>query len=86
MTIDQVTEDRTLAREKNILYEAGEDVLQQKTTLKYKKIINQGFLIDNYIFYLSRLFNNKLPFEVGGQVQFDRNYFGLGEPIKTEKI
>ena len=38
LTIDQVTEDRTLAKEKNILYEAGEDVLQQKQ-LKYKKII-----------------------------------------------
>ena len=85
LTIDQVNEDRTLAREKNILYEAGEDVLQQKTTLKYKKIINQGFLIDNYIFYLSRSFNNKLPFEVGGQVHFDRNYFGLGGSLLKRK-
>ena len=32
LTIDQVNEDRTLAREKNILYRAGEDVIQQKTT------------------------------------------------------
>ena len=53
--------------------------------MKYKKIINQGFLIDNYIFYLSRLFNNKLPFEVGGQVHFDRNYFGLGGSVLKQK-
>ena len=85
LTIDQVNEDRTLAREKNILYEAGEDILQQKTTLKYKKIINQGFLIDNYIFYLNRSFNNKLPFEVGGQVHFDRGYFGLGGNLLKQK-
>ena len=84
LTIDQVNEDRTLAREKNILYEAGEDVLQQKTTLKYKKIISEVF-IDSYIFYLSRSFNNKLPFEVGGQVHFDRNYFGLGGSLLKQK-
>ena len=30
LTIDQVNEDRTIAREKNILYKAGEDILQQK--------------------------------------------------------
>jgi len=84
LTIDQVKEDRTLAREKNILYEAGEDVLQQKTTLKYKKIISEVF-IDSYIFYLSRSFNNKLPFEVGGQVHFDRNYFGLGGSLLKQK-
>ena len=53
--------------------------------MKYKKIINQGFLIDNYIFYLSRSFNNKLPFEVGGQVHFDRNYFGLGGSLLKQK-
>ena len=84
LTIDQVKEDRTLAREKNILYEAGEDVLQQKTTLKYKKIISEVF-IDSYIFYLSRSFNNKLPFEVGGQVHFDRNYLGLGGSLLKQK-
>ena len=85
LTIDEVNEDRTIAREKNILYKAGEDVVQQKTTLKYKKIINPGFLIDNYIFYLNRRFNNKLPFEVSGQVQFDRNYFGVGGSILKQK-
>ena len=78
LTIEQVKANRSLAREKNILYEAGEDIFQQKTTLKYKKIINQRFLIENYVFFLTRSFNNKLPFKIGGQVQFNRNYFGIG--------
>lgn len=81
LTFDQLNSDRTLARDNNILYDAGESVSQQKTTIKYNKILNENYLVKNYIFFLNRLFKNKLPFKSGGQVHFNRNYYGFGLSI-----
>ena len=85
LTIEQVNTDRTLAREKNVLFRAGESVIQHKTTFKYKNIINKNYFINNYIFFLDRSFKNRLPFETGGQVQFDRGYFGFGGSLLKQK-
>tara|TARA_A100001011_G_scaffold90543_2_gene95141 strand:- start:8591 stop:10633 length:2043 start_codon:yes stop_codon:yes gene_type:complete len=85
LTIEQVNTDRTLARGKNVLFRAGESVIQHKTTIKYKNIINKNYFINNYIFFLERSFKNRLPFETGGQVQFDRGYFGFGGSLLKQK-
>ncbi|RPG59586.1 MAG: hypothetical protein CBD95_000735 [Flavobacteriales bacterium TMED235] len=85
LTIEQVNTDRTLARGKNVLFRAGESVIQHKTTIKYKNIINKNYFINNYIFFLERSFKNRLPFEPGGQVQFDRGYFGFGGSLLKQK-
>ena len=85
LTVEQVNTDRTLAREKNVLFRAGESVIQYKTTIKYKNVINENYFINNYIFFLDRSFKNRLPFETGGQVQFDRGYFGFGGSLLKQK-
>ena len=33
------------------------------------------------IYYISRNFSNRLPFEKGGQVQFERNFYGFSNLI-----
>ena len=85
LTVEQVNTDRTLAREKNVLFRAGESVIQYKTTIKYKNVINENYFINNYIFFLDRSFKNRLPFETGGQVQFNRGYFGFGGSLLKQK-
>lgn len=77
LTIEEVNQDRRQGRSRNIDFDSREQVRQLKTGLSYdKQIGNLGF--NSYGFYSYRDFDNKLPFENGGQVELYRNYYGQG--------
>lgn len=83
LNIEAVNQNRRQAREANVLFDSGEQVRQFKTGLSYdKKWGDLGF--NSYGFYSYRDFNNKLPFESGGQVALYRNYYGHGSYLTLD--
>lgn len=83
LTIEEVNQDRRQGRSRNIDFDSREQVRQLKTGLSYdKQIGNLGF--NSYAFYSYRDFDNKLPFENGGQVELYRNYYGQGTYLTYE--
>jgi len=78
LKLSEVENDRRQARKNNIDFDTYEKVKQIKTGVSwnYKKSENSYF--DSYFFYQNRDFLSKLPFNYGGTITLDRNYFGLG--------
>ncbi len=78
VNLAQAQSDPTSARQRNVDFDAGEALDQQRIGLSYKKSIGEQheFRVRNH--YAWRDFANKLPFEGGGAVQFDRFYVGGG--------
>ncbi|BAO54448.1 TonB-dependent receptor family protein [Nonlabens marinus] len=77
LTLSEVKQDRRQARDRNVQFDSQEQVRQLKTGVSYDQ--SWGNLsLQTYGFYSYRDFDNKLPFESGGQVQLYRNYYGQG--------
>jgi len=73
----QVALDRSSARLRNVQFDAGETVEQQRIGFVYERERSAGTLtIRNH--YVWRDFANKLPFSGGGAVDLDRFFYGLG--------
>ncbi len=80
----EVEANRSQGRDRNILFNGGEERSQQRLGLTYRRTLAQGheILFRNYYTFLD--FGNRLPFEGGvpesngGQVQFDRTFIGGG--------
>ncbi len=73
----QAAEDPSSARDRNVLFDAGEALDQQRVGLIYKRDRSSGTLtVRNY--YVWRDFSNKLPFQGGGSVDLDRFFYGFG--------
>ncbi len=87
LTIEQVMQDRTMSNNTNKEFKAGEFIFESKLSLIHNYQINKKLNIKSYSFILERDFNNKLPFEHGGQVDLQRDYFGVGSNMeKTSPI
>lgn len=78
LTRTEAETDPSQARARNVDFDAGEDLDQQKVGLVYSRTTANGgeFMIRNY--YLWRDFTNKLPFTGGGAVAFERFFTGGG--------
>ena len=77
ITAAQASEDRKSARDRNLLYDAGEALNQQRAGIVYKRDRAAGNLtLRNY--YVWRDFSNRLPFQSGGAVDLDRFFYGFG--------
>jgi iron complex outermembrane receptor protein len=78
LTRDEAEQDPSQARGRNVDFDAGENLDQQKVGLVYSRTTANGgeFMIRNY--YLWRDFANKLPFTDGGAVTFERFFVGGG--------
>ena len=73
----QVASNRKSARDRNLLYDAGEALDQQRVGITYNRDRSSGNLtLRNY--YVWRDFANKLPFEDGGAVNLQRYFYGVG--------
>ncbi len=85
LKLSEVEENRRQARKNNIDYDTYERVKHLKTGLSwnYKKSENSFF--DSYFFYQKRDFYSKLPFNFGGIISIDRNYYGLGTKFTRNK-
>ena len=77
LTLEQKNENPQMARSANKLYDSRESVTQSKVSLKTEKFLNGMVLLKTNIWFLHRVFNNKLPFENSGQVALLRNYYGF---------
>ena len=75
LTIDEVSVGRSQARQKNETYAAGESVRQSQMAWKYKSPFRGGEL-ESTLHYSPRLFYGKLPFENGGLVNLNRDFYG----------
>ncbi len=77
LTLDEVQEDRQQARSRNVEFMTKERIDQFKTGINFEHSWSQHSF-NTYGFYSSRNFYGLLPFEFGGIVNLQRNYFGLG--------
>jgi iron complex outermembrane receptor protein len=77
LTLDEVQEDREQARSRNVDFKAKERIDQFKTGVNFEHNWAQRSF-KTYGFYSSRNFYGLLPFEFGGIVDLQRNYFGFG--------
>ncbi|MEJ2299399.1 MAG: TonB-dependent receptor, partial [Woeseiaceae bacterium] len=66
------------ARDRNIDFDAGEALDQQKLGLNIRHSFRGGAELEARSYYLARDFRNRLPFAAGGIVTFDRAFAGGG--------
>ena len=66
------------ARDRNIEFDAGEALDQQKLGITFKHGFPDGGELRARSYYLARDFRNRLPFTDGGIVTFDRAFAGGG--------
>jgi len=78
VTLVQAQTDPTSARQRNVDFNAGEALDQQRIGLSYKKSFGERHEIRLRNHYVWRDFANMLPFTGGGAVQFDRFFVGGG--------
>ena len=76
-TLDDLTNDRRAARDRNLQYQTQESITHLKSgaTVHYEKEKIEGSL---YGFIAQRDFEGKLPFANGGWIELDRKYAGQG--------
>ncbi len=78
LKLSEVENDRRQARKNNIDYDTYEKVKHLKTGVSWNHKRNENTFFDSYFFYQKRDFFTKLPFNFGGIISLDRNYYGLG--------
>ena len=86
ITLEDLEEDPEQAREKNILYNAGESVKQLKTGVQYIVNVNEKSTIKAKTFFISRMFDGKIPTNGngGGVIDLDRTFWGIGAHYKYD--
>ena len=86
LTLEELVDDRTQARGRNLDFKTEESINQFKlgTSFNHKWSNNT---INAYGFFSNRNFYGLLPFENGGIVDLERNYYGIGSSfnVKQEK-
>ena len=70
--------DRKAARDRNVLFNAGEMVEQSRLGLIGEAVLSNHQTIFAKGYTSKRKFSNRLPFVHGGQVQLERNFSGGG--------
>jgi len=78
LRLNEVEDDRRQARKNNVDYDTYEKVKHLKTGVSWNHKMNENSFFDSYFFYQKRDFFTKLPFNFGGIISLDRDYYGLG--------
>ena len=78
LKLSDVENDRRQARKNNIDYDTYEKVKHLKTGVSWNHKRNENSFFDSYFFYQKRDFFTKLPFNFGGIISLDRDYYGFG--------
>ncbi len=78
LTLAEFKADPRQARDRNLQYDGGEAVRQQKLGFTYRRPFADTRSLQLHAFLVNRDFANKLPFTDGGQVSFERLYGGMG--------
>ena len=77
INLAQAEEDRTSARDRNLSFMGGEEIIQSRFALIYKNAIADDQQLEIKTWISNRDFANRLPFGFGGIVEFDRTFTGL---------
>ena len=85
ITLENTETDWRQARQRNIDYDTYESVKQFKTGLKWNQEIGAFWDLESYGFFIYRDFLGKLPFENGGIIDLNRNYYGYGTRLNFQK-
>ena len=85
ITLENTEIDWRQARQRNIDYDTYESVNQFKSGLKWNQEIGKFWDLESYGFYIYRDFFGKLPFENGGIIDLNRNYYGFGTRLNFQK-
>lgn len=78
LTAAEVAADRRAANPNAIAYNAGQSVTQERLGLVYRGDLSEGESLQARVFHTWRDFDNRLPFENGGMVGYDRTFYGAG--------
>jgi len=78
LTREQLRGDRRQASPRNLLFDAGEELDQQKLGLLYRRSLGEKHEISVRNYYVLRDLDNRLPFVEGGSVALDRFFAGGG--------
>ncbi|MCP3983082.1 MAG: TonB-dependent receptor [bacterium] len=84
LTRAEVHADRRQARARNLLFDTGEEVSQQKLGLLYRKALGDAHEVVARSYLVRRDFENRLPFTSGGAVDLERLFFGGGLSYRGE--
>jgi iron complex outermembrane receptor protein len=82
LTLEEVNADRQQARGRNVQFQTGEAVQQWKAGASFQSSLKNNIAWNTYGFYSQRDFEGRLPFENGGWIDLNRDYFGQGTSIK----
>ena len=85
LNIEEVKQDRTNARQRNIDYKTKETIKHLKTGLSWSLDINERTNIQSFAFYQHRDFYSLLPFGFGGVISLDKDVFGFGSRLQNKK-
>ena len=78
LKLSEVEEDRRQSRKNNFDYDTYEKVRHVKSGFSWKHLNDNNSFVDSYFFYQKRDFNSKLPFNYGGIIFLERDYYGIG--------
>ncbi len=78
LKLSEVEDDRRQSRKNNFDYDTYEKVKHIKTGFSWRHLNDDNSSIDSYFFYQKRDFNSKLPFNYGGIIFLERDYYGIG--------
>lgn len=76
LTLAEYRARPSMARDRNVAYDAGESVRQYRLGLSYEWAGEGDAVWSATLFHAHRDFANRLPFESGGQVGFGRDFSG----------
>ena len=85
LKLSEVENDRRQARKNNIDYDTYEKVKHLKTGISWNYRKSENSFFDSYFFYQQRDFYSKLPFNYGGIISIDRDYYGFGTKFTRNK-
>ncbi len=78
LTLNEVTDNRTQARKRNLQYKTEEDINHYKFSSSFNNEISKSVLFSTYTFFSKRYYNGKIPVENGGAIKLNRDYWGIG--------
>lgn len=85
INLAQAEEDRQSARDRNLSFMGGEEIVQSRFALIYKHTINEDQQLEIKTWISNRDFANRLPFGFGGIVEFDRTFTGFNTNYQLDK-
>lgn len=75
---EQATENPRSAWSRNLQFDAGEALEQGRVGVSWEKRFQKNHQLTARAYHTRRTFSNKLPFQAGGLVEFDRAFSGGG--------